>query len=65
MDERDIKLLVGDSKFEVFFSKIDKALILSWVAETGAKNVTWMRILTLRLRWPPWHCETAFVFTEE
>jgi len=38
----------------------DKAIILSWVAETSAPNLVWMRLITIKWRWPPVKCVTTF-----
>jgi len=51
--ERKLRLLVGPSEFGITCSWRDKAIILAWVAETEAPNVIWMRMVVLKLSWPP------------
>jgi len=38
----------------------NKAIVLGWVAETEIQNVILIRILTIKGRWPPVKCVTAF-----
>jgi hypothetical protein len=59
--ERKLRLEVSTEKtFSLEFSRSDRALILSWVAETSAPNIVWMRLITIKWRWPPIMCVTCF-----
>lgn len=44
--------------FSLQFS--DRAIIISWVAETSAPNIIWMRLVTIKWRWPPIKCVACF-----
>ena len=43
----------------------DKELLLGWFAETPFKNVVWVRLIQLRLGWPPIGYLCGFIFTDE
>ncbi len=59
--ERPLCLEVDKKKvFSFEFSKSDRAIIISWVAETSAPNMVWLRIVTIKWRWPPIKCVTCF-----
>lgn len=58
--ERKLSLEVGPEVFQFFPSWRDKAIILSWVAETSAPNILWIRLITIKWRWPPIKCVTVF-----
>jgi len=65
MEERKLQLQTGPRHFNIFFSSEDKALIIAWAAETEAQNLTWMRLATVKWRWPPIKVITCFTdFTD-
>jgi len=59
-----IKLYTDPPEFHIFASKIDKAILFVWTAETSVKNYTWMRIIVIKLTWPPIRHVEAFVKEE-
>ena len=59
--ERKLMLEVDKKKvFSLEFSRKDRAIIISWVAETSAPNIVWVRIVSIKWRWPPIKCVTCF-----
>lgn len=58
--EAKLCLEIGPKGFNFSLSRYDKAIILLWVAETSLANVVWMRIITIKWRWPPVKCVEAF-----
>ncbi|MBA7651753.1 hypothetical protein ES703_59572 [subsurface metagenome] len=51
--DRRLRLFVGPASFGITWSWRDRAIILSWVAETEAPNLIWMRMVVFKLGWPP------------
>lgn len=62
---RKLHLEVAASRFLVVASREDKAICFCWRAETEVRNVLWMRIITLKLAWPPIRHVEAFTFIDE
>ena len=60
MQKGYLRLEIGPKTFQIFPSWRDKAFILSWVAETEAPNLIWIRLITIKWRWPPVVCVEAF-----
>jgi len=60
MEGRYLSLEIGPKTFQAFPSWGDKAFIISWVAETSAPNWIWIRLITIKWRWPPIKCKTCF-----
>lgn len=59
--EQELWLEVDKKKvFSFLFSRSDRAIIISWVAETSASNMIWLRMVTIKWRWPPIICITCF-----
>ena len=58
--ERKLRLERGPVAFHFSLDREDKAVILQWVAETSAPNLVWMRLITVKWRWPPIKSVTAF-----
>ena len=59
--ERKLMLEVDKKKvFSFEFSRSDRAIIISWVAETNVSNMVWIRIVSIKWRWPPIRCVTCF-----
>ena len=59
--ERPLRLEVDKKKvFSLQVSLSDRAIILSWVADTSAPNLIWMRLVTIKWRFPPVRCVTCF-----
>jgi len=58
--ERKLRLEKGPAAFHFSLDWEDKTIILMWVAETSAPNLVWMRLITIKWRWPPVKCVTAF-----
>lgn len=52
-DGRKLRLRVGPAEFGIACSWRDRAIILSWVAETEVHNLMWIRIVVFKLAWPP------------
>lgn len=48
-----LKLEVGKPVFSIMFSWLDKAIILSWCAETSVANIVWIQLVTIKWRCPP------------
>ena len=46
--------------FSLEFSMSDRVIIISWVAETNVSNMVWIRIVSIKWRWPPIKCVTCF-----
>lgn len=42
-----------------------RGLILAWVAETEAPNILWVRVVTLKIGWPPLHWVSGFTDRNE
>lgn len=61
---QELVLAVAPSKFQVIGSRQDRAIGLVWTADTGLKNVIWVRWITLRLGWPPIVWLTCFKRSE-
>ena len=59
MQERNLCLKRGALEFRGVFLD-NKAIVLGWVAETEAPNIILMRLITIKWRWPPVKCVTAF-----
>jgi len=47
--------------FGLDFSFKDRAILLSWTAETEVWNVLWAHLITIKLAWPPIHSWTGFI----
>ena len=62
--ERKLRLEKGPAAFHFSLDGEDKTIILMWVAETSAPNLVWMRLITIKWRWPPVKCVTAFTDAE-
>jgi hypothetical protein len=62
--EQTLCLEIGSPVFDLFVSKIDRAIIASWKAQTEVNNVLWMRLIVIRLGWPPIRCITCFTTIE-
>lgn len=63
--DRSLCLEVDKQKaFSFVFSGSDRAIILGWVAETSISNIVWLRLLTIKWRWPPVKCITYFTDKE-
>jgi len=60
MQKRKLLLKRGPKTFHLSLAWKDKAIILSWVAETEVRNLVWTRLCTIKWRWPPVKCVTAF-----
>ena len=59
--ERKLMLEVDKKKvFSFEFSRNDRAIIISWVAETSAPNLAWVRLVTIKWSCPPVRCVTCF-----
>jgi len=58
--ERKLRLEVYPAAFHFSLDREDKAIIFQWVAETSAPNLVWMRLITIKWRWPPIKCLTVF-----
>lgn len=59
MQERNLSLKTA--KLEFTGIHVDnKAIVLGWVAETEVQNIILMRLVTIKWRWPPVKCITAF-----
>ena len=59
--KRPLRLEVDKKKvFSFKFSLGDRAIILSWVAGTEAPNIVWLRLITIKWRWPPVRCIECF-----
>ena len=59
MQERCLNLKTGDLQFSGIYLE-NKAIVLGWVAETEVQNIILMRLVTIKWRWPPVKCVTAF-----
>lgn len=49
-----------ERSFHMEFSREKKAVLLGWLALTEVINVQWVRLITLRLGWPPIHSWSGF-----
>jgi hypothetical protein len=59
--ERKLSLEVDKEKvFSFVFSRSDRAIIISWVAETSVSNMVFLRMITIKWRWPPVKWITCF-----
>lgn len=47
-----LKLRRDAAEFSVHLSRRGRALILSWIAETEAPNIIWVRMVTLKIGLP-------------
>ena len=68
MDDKRRKLrleVLFPSRFLVIPSREDKAICFVWRAETEVRNVLWLRLVILRLGWPPIRHIEAFTFIDE
>ena len=60
-NDRKLQLYTGPSTFRLIVCLKARVIALTWIAETSAVNMLWVRCLTIRLGWPPirWtHCFT-------
>lgn len=64
MQERYLRLKTGPVAFRFSLDWKERAIILSWVAETEAPNLVWIRLITIKWRWPPMRCVAAFTDTD-
>ena len=65
-EQRKLRLeVLFPSKFLVIASREDKAICFVWRAETEVRNVLWLRLVILRLGWPPIRHIEAFTFIDE
>ena len=68
MDHEQRKLaleVIFPSRFLVVPSREDKAICLVWRAETEVRNVLWVRLIILRLGWPPIRHIEAFMYQDK
>lgn len=63
MQDRYLRLKTGDFEFRGIYLD-NKAIVLSWVAETEVQNIILMRLITIRWHWPPVKCVEAFTYTD-
>ena len=59
---REMEIDVGDTVFNMGYSKQEKAVILHWTGETLLSNIVWMRFVALRFRWPPVKVLNCFTY---
>ncbi len=55
--------VISDPVFR--FAVRDKAISLAWHAETEVENIIWMRLVTIKWRWPPIGITECFTDKEE
>lgn len=56
-----LTLMTGPLKFNALrFSRKPPAAVLTWYGETEVVNIFRIRIVVLKLAWPPVHWENAF-----
>ena len=61
---RKLCLRKGPVSFGADFYWREATIVLGWVAETSAPNMVWMRIISIKLGWPPVRWVTAFTDTD-
>jgi len=52
------------AQFNWCISWREMAIILSWVASTEVKNLLWLKLMTIKWRWPPVKSVTCFTDAE-
>jgi len=60
MQKRYLLLKTGPAAFRLSLDLEDKAITLCWVAKTEVPKLVWTRLITIKWRWPPVRCVTAF-----
>ena len=60
-----VNLFRDPAEFSVRLSRRDRALVLSWAAETEAPHILWVRGVTLKIGWPPLHWVSGFTDRNE
>lgn len=68
MDDKQRKLrleVLFPSRFLVVPSPEDKAICFVWRAETEVRNVLWVRLVIVRLGWPPIRHIETFMYRDK